>query len=454
MRGERVKDAGSRFARPTDLAGVHGRLVQSGSLPLKSLRSVNSDGTVRPLSFLGWVSGAAASGQRTVLTFPRQRPRRLGRAAVIHKPAGTFDLPGSPRTHLDRGRRAGGLPLRHGQVRRQDRKVRPRRKPVRILRGSPGPNEHQGVHFEGGWFTGDAFRLTCPNGRTHRRNRMDPDQPALEGEHRGCAPSEMRRRPDRQRRTAATPATSTSNSKGRSPTPTSPRSPAPKSPGTGTCYATGGADGAPSTNKLDVACGDLLPDRRRQHRRPEPGSHLPSQRRLLTTCCPGTSRCRTRRRRPRLSALRPADPLDLTRACRWIRHPFEFEQGHNDPVGLGAGGLYTRSQEQFAVHACGVAVDGNGDLVVAHGDSNQEFAYFDKLGLLPWAGNDQQEGSLLGTLNSDTSSPCRSAAGLGRQRLLHGPDRRLRDHVSRRARSRNTHPTSTRRPAPARSQRN
>ncbi len=177
--------------------------------------------------------------------------------------------------------------------------------------------------------------------------------------------------------------------------------------GSGTCNVSTETNGAPATNKLNAACsqfGGCYQITVDNTGGPNQGVIYVSSAETLTTCCPGGQTL------PNPSGgihayLPSGQPThSFYKGIPVNAHPFEPGLPE-DP--LGGGGLYTRSQETFNVKACGVGVDQNGDLIIAHGENNTEFSYIDKLGILPWATHDTQEGTLLGTLNSDTVNPCR-----------------------------------------------
>ena len=84
-------------------------------------------------------------------------------------------------------------------------------------------------------------------------------------------------------------------------------------------------------------------------------------------------------------------------------NPYDF-QGNVFP-----GAIYVTSRKEYGIHACGVAVDENGDLVVSHGDGNAEYSFIDKLRIPgAWSASPTQEPELVGTINSDTSEPCKT----------------------------------------------
>jgi hypothetical protein len=329
-------------------------------------------------------------------------------AAVIHKPAGTFDLysgPGAPPPLSVGVDEQNGSVYVLGQYGNQIQKFDSEGNPSDFS-GIPGPNEHQGVHFEGAWFGGDAFTLTCPNGELTGEIEWTTDQAALNANIKNaleakCGGTLVVNGPGGDSRNIDIEFGGSFAHSDVAQIQCS------KVSGTGTCNTTGGEDGAPATNKLNVACGGCYQIAVDNTGGPNQGVIYISSDDNLTTCCPGGQ-----------SVPNPGGgihaylPSGLPTHSEYKEapvnpHPFEWEPGYGEPIGLGAGGLYTRSQEQQSVRACGVAVDGEGNLIIAHGESNQEYAYIDHLGILPWASNDTQEGTLLGTLNSDMSNPCR-----------------------------------------------
>jgi hypothetical protein len=83
------------------------------------------------------------------------------------------------------------------------------------------------------------------------------------------------------------------------------------------------------------------------------------------------------------------------------------------PSGQYVGQIRTRSQDHFSgnsgayVRHCGVAVEPNGDLVIAHGEGI-EFSYFDRLDVSDWETSPDLDPPILGTIKSDFSNPCRT----------------------------------------------
>ena len=363
-------------------------------------------GSTRPAGDRGWHLGRAL-GAIALLVLAGAVFSSPADAAVIHKPAGTFDLfskPGSPPPTAIGVDEQGGHVYVLGRYGAQIEKFDSEGNPSDFT-GIPGPNEIQGVHFEGGWFTGDAFTLTCPNTEPTGEIEWTDDQAALRANIKAALEAKCGGTLTVTGFDAFNADIKFEGTLGQADLAQISCS---KVSGTGTCFANTGQNGAPSTNKLSVACGNgcyqIAID---NSGGPNQGVIYISSGEGLTTCCPGGQSVPN----PTggIHAYLPSGQPTHSKykGLPVVKHPFEFEQGYGEPVGLGAGGLYTRSQEQFAVRACGVAVDENGDLIIAHGDSNQEYTYIDKLGLMPWASNDQQEGTLLGTLNSDTSNPCR-----------------------------------------------
>ncbi|HEY1285741.1 MAG TPA: hypothetical protein VGF04_06600 [Solirubrobacterales bacterium] len=84
------------------------------------------------------------------------------------------------------------------------------------------------------------------------------------------------------------------------------------------------------------------------------------------------------------------------------------------PSGQYVGQIRTRSQDHFStssgayVRHCGVAVEPNGDIVVAHGEGGTRFSYFDKLDISNWETSPNLDPPILGTIKSDFGGPCRT----------------------------------------------
>jgi hypothetical protein len=401
MRGERVIDAGSRFAGANDPAGVRGRLLPGGSAadlvlaPSSDGSGASALGRTTPVRALAALALLAAIGViAAVLASPAH-------AAFIHKPAGTFDLSSGQAAKAAVDEQTGDiyvLPRFSGQIEKFDAEGNPSN-----FTGLQGPNESQRVRFEGGWFTGDTFTLTCPNSETTSAIEWNSEASIIQAKIKAALEAKCGGTFSLTGFSSFEPLVRFEGTFAHTDVP---QMTCVKVTGSGTCNVNTEANGAAATNKLNAACNQgcyqITVDNTGG---PNQGVIYVSSAESMTTCCPGGQSV------PNPSggihAYLPSGELTHSKykGIPVDPHPFEFE-GEFPEEPLGGGGLYTRSQETFGVHACGVAVDENGDLIIAHGDSNQEFAYIDKLGILQWATNDDQEGTLLGTLNSDTSNPC------------------------------------------------
>jgi hypothetical protein len=324
------------------------------------------------------------------------------RSAVIHKPAGTFNIPeypgSAPPYEVGIDEQAELLYVMGrfgGEIEKFD------------LDGTPvdftgilGPNERQQVQLEGGWTDGDTLRLTCPNGEPTREIEFVSDSTALAAEVKGAVEAKCGG-PVKVDQFLEIEFGGTLGHQDLALMGCA------KLSGSGSCYISGGANGAPGTNQLNFRCGTCTQFAVDNSGGPNQGVIYVSSANQLTT--EGVEHEFVPAPDGGIHAFLPSGvPTHSTYKGQPVEpHPSEFDPEHNLPVGLGIGGLYTRSQERLDVRACGVAVDGDGNLVIAHGGDDPEHAYFDKLGILPWASNDQQEGTLLGTINSDTPGGCR-----------------------------------------------
>ena len=382
-------DAGSRFAGATDPAGIRGRLL-SGGITSDLVVDPSSDGSgatafgratsVRALAALALL--AAIGVLAAVLASPAH-------AAFIHKPAGTFQLPptgGNPGA-VAVDEETGDIYVGHafypesGTVEKFDSEGNPS-----YFTGLPGPNEIQTLRFEG-WTTGDTFTLTCPNGETTaviewNSEELSAFQASLKGALQakcggtfsleGGAFYPVIQFEGTFEKTNVPPMVCT------------------KVTGASTCSIYEEKNGGPGTNVIHPPWNEnngyqLAVD---NSGGPNQGVIYMSTLNNLTTCCP--------------SGPSPQGGIHVYLPTGQKVFP-EYQE---KPA---PGGIYAHSQSEFDVRACGVAVDANGDLVIAHGESNQEFAYIDKVHIPgSWAANPTQEPTLVGTLGSDTSSPCKS----------------------------------------------
>ena len=79
------------------------------------------------------------------------------------------------------------------------------------------------------------------------------------------------------------------------------------------------------------------------------------------------------------------------------------------PTGLPISIIYTRSQSQLDVQACGVAVDEDGNLIVAHGEGSTPYNYIDRLEVQDWAAHPDQEPPFTETIDSNVLQNCKVA---------------------------------------------
>ena len=149
--------------------------------------------------------------------------------------------------------------------------------------------------------------------------------------------------------------------------------------GTGTCEITNETNGGPSTNVLPTPCEQTCMQIAIDNTGgPNQGTIYVSSNNSLTQCCP-----RAPAERGGINVFAPSGEHIKT--------------------------IYTKSQFEFNVRSCGVAVAPNGDLIVAHGEGNTAFNYIDHLAVQPWATHPEQEPPVVGTINSSVLSNCKTA---------------------------------------------
>ncbi len=385
-----MRDAKSRFAVSTQRAGAAGRFLLGGSVP-SPLLSLSRDGRGAPAIGRSLRARLAiALGGLAAIALLFLLLGSPARAASLHSVETTFELqtPGQSMsmavdeetgyiyTVRQGGVSGGGLPG-EGDIERFDAAGNPVPFP-----GSPGRNESQTVSFSS-FANGNMFTLTCPNGETTGeiawnnsaeviRNNM---QAALEAKcgagnfTLGSGPNNVQ--VAYQGAFAATDV----------PTMT-----CTKVTGGGSCTITNITNGAaPGTlNVIDTPCGSqcfqIAVDNTGG---PNQGVIYVSTSGSNITCC-------------------PEKPEDNQGGVQVFL-----------PSGQRVGVIHTRSQTHFSpsqtagVRSCGVAVDPNGDLIVAHGEAVR-FAYFDKLDISDWEASPDLDPTILGTIKSDFGNPCRT----------------------------------------------
>ena len=309
-------------------------------------------------------------------------------AAFIHKPAGSFNLPpsgGNPgAVAVDES--TGDIYVSHfyqpegGIVEKFDAEGNPV-----DFSGIPGPNETQTVRMEG-FVTGDTFTLTCPNSEPTAAIEWYPEASTL-------LPSV---KASLQAKCGGTFSVSGGSFfmevtfEGTFAQTNVPKMTCAILTGSGTCEIYSEKDGSLGTNVIRPPWGEnngwqIAVD---NSGGPNQGVIYMSTLNNESTCC-------------------PAGPSPQGGVHVYLPSGQKvFPEFNEKPA---PGGIYARSQKEFDVRACGVAVDENGDLVIAHGESNQEFAYIDTVHIPgSWAANPEQEPTLVGTIGSDHSSPCKT----------------------------------------------
>ena len=152
-----------------------------------------------------------------------------------------------------------------------------------------------------------------------------------------------------------------------------------KTAGAGTCEITEENDGGPETSVAPTNCGtSCLQIAVDDSGGPNQGVLYLSTTGSQITCC-------------------PENPNDNSGGV----HVFL-------PSGEFVGVIHTRSQFNNNVRSCGVAVDDNGDLIVAHGENSPRFSYFDKLDMPDWEASPNLDPPILETIASDFGQPCRT----------------------------------------------
>jgi hypothetical protein len=367
-----VRDAESRFAHPIRPAGVAGLALAFVSL-----------------SFLLLLMGGV----------------RPAEAAFIHEPASTFPLQDSTQSArsvaIDEEEEILYVLNGNGGLEKFDLEGNPLSWEVLVGKGG-GPNELQQLRWQG-FVAGDDITLTCPNGETTESIEWVTDNATRNGNIKAaleakCGPSFN-----------VTGFTTFGSVTFEGPFAQTnvPRMTCTVVNGTGSCPIVAERNGSVDKYALSLNCGSscyqLAIDNTGG---PNQGIIYVSSTNSLTTCCPNSQTLPSPQ-----GGIHPYFPSGESTHSTFEGKPIDpnpFDAIPPPPPAESHGGIYIRSQSANAVAACGVAVDENGDLYVAHGDSNLEYAYIDKLDIDSWSANPEQEPELLGTMYADTSSPCKS----------------------------------------------
>jgi hypothetical protein len=357
-RGEGVKDAGSRFAKSSQPAGLGRVGVILGALAAVALS----------LSLLAGSAGAA----------------------TIHVPDTSFDLKTLSVVGQNSQARAiavdevndyvyvmagGGGGFFTGDIERLDAEGNPVNFP-----GSAGRNETQSVQFTSFGAT-DKYTLTCPNGETTAEIAKDPEAEITRNNAKAALEAKCG---------AGFTIGGGFNSisiefVGAFAESNVPKTICTATTGPGTCTVTQEINGADELNVIDTTCGSSCMDMTVDNSGgPNQGVLYVSTSGSQTSCCPTV-------------------PNDESGGV----HVYL-------PSGQKVGAVHTRSQDaaglfsSYVVKSCGVAVDDNGDLVVAHGGGSLAFAYFDKLAVSDWETSPDLDPPILGTIASDHTNGCKS----------------------------------------------
>jgi hypothetical protein len=329
-------------------------------------------------------------------------------AAFIHKPAGTFQLQDSTQqpaaVAIDEANEFVYVLQRfQGTLEKFDLEGNP--VPWDVLAGKGGgPNEQQQLEWEG-FVSGDEFTLTCPNGEATAPVKWVP------GEFQSMEKTNADIKAALEAKCGGTYSVFGFTTflsvtyEGAFAHTDIPRMTCTVVSGSGTCPITAERNGAVDDYTLDLKCGSscfqVTVDNTGG---PNQGIIYVSSTASLTTCCPAGGVAPSPQ-----GGVHPYFPSGEP-----THSTFEGRLIDPNPFGLpdappSHGGIYIRSQSDFEVAACGIAVDENGDLIVAHGGfGNPEYSYIDKLDIGSWSADPEQEPELVGTIYSDTSSPCKS----------------------------------------------
>lgn len=372
-----MRDGDSRFAQPIRLVGF-GRTGLTLALLASLFLLVLLAGAVRPAS-----------------------------AAFIHKPAGAFSLQDSTQSArsvaIDEAAEVLYVLNTNGGLEKFDLEGNP--VPWDVLVGAGGGTDETQQLRWNGFVSGDEFTLTCPNGETTAPIKWVP------GEFESMEKTNADIKAAMEAKCGGTYSDFGFTSffsltyEGTFAHTDVPRLTCAVVSGSGTCPIVGERNGSVDDYTLDLKCGSscyqLAVD---NSGGPNQGIIYVSSTNNLTTCCPAGGVAPSPQ-----GGIHPYFPSGEP-----TRSTFEGRPIDPNPFGLpdappSNGGIYLRSQSDLDVAACGIAVDENGDLIVAHGGfGDPQYSYIDKLGIGSWSADPEQEPELLGTIYSDTASPCKS----------------------------------------------
>jgi hypothetical protein len=246
--------------------------------------------------------------------------------------------------------------------------------------GSPGRDETQQIQFEG-FNNGDKFTLSCPNGDTTAEIVWNEVGETFQSN----SESALNAKCGAGISISASPYFPTLTYEGAFAETDVPTTTCTQTSGAGVCKLWSAINGADELNVIDTQCNSSCMDIAVDNSGgPNQGVIYVSTTGSQNTCC-------------------PVQPNNESGGIQVYL-----------PTGAFVGVIHTRSQDAevlfggFQVRSCGVAVDDNGDLIVAHGDFSNAFSYFDKLEVSDWGTSPDLDPPITGTIASDHANPCRS----------------------------------------------
>ncbi len=365
MRGERVKDAGSRFAGSTHPAGASGRPLLGGAAATSSHCAL-SQGTGAPtrrrLTLVGSALCLAALASLLIAS--------SAGASTIHQFEKSFKLTGSnsypgPIAIDEEAELLYAVDMNQSTFQRFDLDGNPVNWP-----GVPGPNESQNITFETGgqWVLGDTFTLTCPNSET-----TAPIEYGAEGqENSEHIKAALEAKCGGTFSVSGGLFNQTVRFEGTFAETNVPKMTCTKLTGAGACQINFEQDGALGTNALPVecfqfSCSSIAVD-----------NSGGSNQGVIYFGSSGFG--------ARVQVFLP----DGTKVGPITNIPGDTEFGNEAP--------------------CGVAVDDEGNLYVTHAESQIAFTFVDRYAPLEWESHHQQTVPATGTIRPlDFNNPCRTA---------------------------------------------
>jgi hypothetical protein len=251
--------------------------------------------------------------------------------------------------------------------------------------GSPGRNEIQRVEFcafECNWATGDKYTLTCPNGDTTAEITWSDVSEVFLSNLKSALEAKCGANFAVSGFSSSFSSNATITFQGSFAEQDVPKTVCTKTAGAGVCSIGQEINGADELNVIDTTCGSSCMDIAVDN------TGGPNQGIIYVS----------------------------TSNSNGFGFPENDESGGihvHLPSGPKLGVIHTRSQDAtdpffHGVRSCGVAVEDNGDLIVAHGEQSLPFSYFDKLDVSDWETSPDFDPPILGTIASDHTNPCRS----------------------------------------------